>query len=42
MNNRNYAMTVYNGSWRVDPVTDFSIGINPDWGDENTVDLPQP
>jgi len=43
MNNRNYAMTVYNGSWKTEAVNDFSIGIDPEWSDDDTtVELPTP
>lgn len=40
MNKRNYVITVYNGSWRTDHVNDFSIGVEPGWGEDSDVELP--
>jgi hypothetical protein len=43
LNNKNYLLTMHHdGSWRTDPVNDFSIGIDPEWKDETSVDLPKP
>ena len=40
MNKRNFVITVRNGSWRVDHVNDFSIGIEPGWGEDSDIELP--
>ncbi len=42
MNGRNYAMYVYQESYQTEEANDFSVGIDPGWDGETTIEIPSP
>ena len=40
MNDQNYAMTVYRENFHTELVHEFSVGIDPEWGDDSTYEIP--
>lgn len=39
--NRDYAMTIFNGNYTTEIINQFPIGIEPDWDEGNTVEIPE-